>query len=206
MGGFLLFGGIEKKMHRYLNAPINAVGGPGEDGDGQYGEDDWADDSQAPAGYGCFAQGGIRCTQGPCGSFSHKENGDRAVDLVWGGMGTTGITAPISGTVLATSTSSGDCSDGTDKGGTIYFKDDNGYLWIFVHAKPTVAPGTKIEVSEDNPNPRIGVVQMNLQSGKCWTGAHAHVMVKDPSGKLVNADTFLNGVGCSFSCPSEDDC
>lgn len=200
---FAVSEGPSKKMHRYLNVPINALGST--EG-GPYADEDWAVDSTPPENYDatCFAQGGIRCTQGSCGSFSHLENGDRAVDLVWDGMtSSTGIRAPADGEVLSTSVVNTRCSDGTLKGGIVYFRDTSGYTWIFVHAKP-VASGS---ISAGDT---IGIVQAEpeTQYGKCWTGAHAHSMVRDPSGQLVNADQFLNseGVGCSFVCPVEDAC
>jgi len=45
-----------------------------------------------------------------------------------------------------------------------------------------------------------------VQSGKCWTGAHAHLQIENPAGKLVDAEQFLNSVGCSFVCPVGDRC
>jgi hypothetical protein len=201
--GFVFVDGTKKKMHRYVNPPINAVapaqGGP-------FDEEDWAEESTPPDDYDgtCFASGGIRCTQGPCGSFSHLENGDRAVDLVWGGMtSSSGIRAPADGKVLSSSVYNTRCEDGTMMGGIVYFRDSSGYTWIFVHAKP-VATGS-VSAGET-----IGIVQTKpeTQEGDCWTGAHAHVMIRDPSGQLVNAEQFLNSeeVGCSFVCPPEDAC
>ena len=136
------------------------------------------------------------CTQGPQGAFSHAKHGSRAVDLGWGGMSSNpGFVAPSNGRIISSRAQS-TCSDGTNYGGIVVFEDENGYRWTFIHVRP-VATGA---VSQGDV---IGEVQFSpeAQVGKCWTGAHLHVQIQNSSGKYVNAEEFLNDVGCGFTCP-----
>ncbi len=186
-------GGQVDRLHRHLNNPINAtyveeVVEPG----------DWADDSTAPTGLNaaCITGGSIACTQGPCGSFSHS-GGHRPVDLTWGGMARNPEIVAPSDVRITTARSSLSCGDGTNLGGMLEFEDEAGYRWRMLHVRPVAVVGSIIPAGQP-----IAEVQFKpeVQSGECWTGPHAHIEIKNPSGQYVDAEEFLNSIGCSFSC------
>lgn len=192
---------MTKNLMRNLNNPITALDGTESPGP-TVGQDQWADSSIAPSGLSCLTPvSSISCTQGSCGDTSHARSGTRAVDIAWGGMRSTSrLYAPTGGTVRVV-TADKVCSDGTHHGGVVEFTDVNGYTWTIYHVKG-VTSGT---VAAGQPLAEV-MFSPQVQKGRCWTGAHAHVEVQDPSGNYVDAPTFLNTAGCSFSCPAEDAC
>lgn len=203
----LLFGGVALVMilctggvsmlgrtSRYLNVPLTATGGYEPTGNVV-----WADDSTPPSDDSCLVStGGISCQQGPDGSFSHTRLKSRAVDLTWTGMGgSSEIVAPSDGTVIAAQTS-GVCRDGTNYGGTIKVKDSSGYVWTIMHVRPLVYVGASVSKGDAIADVQF---QPEVEEGDCWTGAHAHIQIQNPQDKYVDAEEFLTGVGCVFTCP-----
>lgn len=183
------------RFHRHLNLPLSAT----------YASADLASDSTAPAGMNtCPVGGGITCTQGPCGSTSHSSKTPGAVDLKWDDMAMNpNLVAPANVTVVYAKAVH-HCADGSEAGGYMVFRDEYGYTWTVVHVRPLVGVGGKVNAGDP-----IAVVQMGAEipvSPNCWTGPHAHLQIKDPSGKSVNAQIFLNSAGCSFMCPAGDEC
>ncbi|MDD3661629.1 MAG: hypothetical protein PHG63_01050 [Candidatus Dojkabacteria bacterium] len=180
------------RMHRHQNLPIQSVSSQAPA------------DSTLPPGYTstCIApSAGLRCNQGPCGSTSHAARGSHAVDLGWTNIAGAPLVAPTDGEIIY-AVSSSRCEDGTNKGGIVQFKDSAGYIWTIVHTAPLSGVGS---ITAGTP---IAQVQLPpaVEFGKCWKGAHAHIEIKDPSGKYVDAEQFINNAGCSFTCPADEQC
>lgn len=161
-----------------------------------YGTPTW--DGYIPADYDAtcpMPQKSVRCTQGPDGNVSQYHRSNLAVDF--GYDGNAKIVAPADGTIQAANGSNSCPADGKDFGGKVILKDKWGYTWVFLHLESSVSAGQKVSKGDT-----IGYLELNLQTSDCWSGAHLHTHIIDPSGGAVNGEGFMNSsqVGCKFSC------
>lgn len=185
------------RLNRHLNPPYADSGMPVPP------DIDW-NNEPIPDNYSgrCPAPGvRLRCTQGSSGAVSSYHQNTRAVDF--GLVAGTPILAPNDG-VIQRAQSSSNCSDGTNYGGTIVFKEDTnadgsgGYVWYFLHVRPAVSSGQRLEIGDLIG--RIDGPSTADYSDQCWTGPHLHTHVTDSGGAYLDSEVVLKEVGCRFNC------
>lgn len=125
----------------------------------------------------------MRCTQGDGVGSSAYHQSRHSVDIGTRDLPTAVWYAPTDGTIVSYSATNF-CSDGSNYGGVLVFKDSGGNLYTLTHVS-ALASGS---VSKGQPVARaLGLGE--LQEGGCWTGPHFHLDVQ-VGGSFVDAETW----------------
>lgn len=137
----------------------------------------------------------VRCTQGPQGRFSHAGAGFQpGIDIV---PTNPFFFAPSDGTIILSKAVNNICGDGSNIGGQVEFRDNEGNIYVIRHGIPLFSVGASIPAGT-----AISQVQRSIPGvGNCWTGAHFDINVKS-GGRFVDAEEWFEALDCNIGvCP-----